>query len=200
MIEKARRVSVMLSVVIATRDNARSLATTLAMLVPGAMRGIVREVIVADGGSTDATVEIADATGCNVLVSMAPLGGRLAAAAGTARARWLMFLRPGTLLEMTWLDEIVPFIEEAEADGGARTAAFHGLGADAGGYPGMKAVSSLLRLRSFARPHPDQGLVISVSRYKALRGHRPGAADPERDLLARIGRRHIVVLHSIARR
>ena len=50
----------MLSVVIATHDSERALLPTLAALVAGAAAGVVREVIIADGGSRDETCEIAD--------------------------------------------------------------------------------------------------------------------------------------------
>jgi hypothetical protein len=190
----------MFSVVIATRDSARPLLATLTMLVPGALRGVVREVIVADAGSTDATIEIADAAGCTVLASAAPLGERLSAAAGMARARWLMFLRPGALLEMTWLDEIVLFIEAAESNGRLGAAAFRRSTAAGVTRPVVEAMLLLPGLRRLSRPHPDQGLVISAARYKSVGGHRPGAHDPEADLLARIGRRRITILHSAARR
>jgi hypothetical protein len=47
-------------------------------------------------------------------------------------------------------------------------------------------------------PHPDQGLLISRQAYDLLGGHRAAAADPERDLLRRLGRRRIVRLRSAA--
>ena len=50
----------MLSVVIATQDSERALLPTLAALVAGAVAGLVREVIIADASSRDATVTIAD--------------------------------------------------------------------------------------------------------------------------------------------
>jgi glycosyltransferase involved in cell wall biosynthesis len=53
----------MLSVVIATHNSERALLPTLAALVSGAAAGIVREVIVADAGSRDATAAIADGAG-----------------------------------------------------------------------------------------------------------------------------------------
>ena len=186
----------MISVVIATFDSATALGTTLGVLVPGAMRGVIREVIVADGGSTDATIAIADAAGCNVLASAAPLGGRLAAAAGAARGRWLLFLRPGTILEANWLDEIVRFTTTSEASGGDGPAAFRRPGART--YSLAEAVLSFSRSAVFARPHPEQGLLIGAGRYKALGGHRAAAPDPEAELLARIGRRGITILQSAA--
>src|SRR5262249_57556717 len=104
----------MLSVVIATHDSERALLRTLAALVAGAAAGIVREVIVADAGSRDATAAIADGAGCRVLASTQRRGPRLKAAAEAARAPWLLFLRPGVVLDATWVDETRRFIEEAE--------------------------------------------------------------------------------------
>jgi hypothetical protein len=67
----------MLSVVIATHDSERALLPTLAALVAGAAAGVVREVIIADAGSRDATCAIADGAGCHVLMSTQPRGARL---------------------------------------------------------------------------------------------------------------------------
>ena len=64
----------MISVIIPTLDSERALLPTLAALVPGAMEGLVSEVIVADGGSRDDTAIVADAAGCNFRVADAPWG------------------------------------------------------------------------------------------------------------------------------
>ncbi len=61
---------------------------TLAALVPGATAGIVREVIVADGGSRDDTEKVADIAGCRFsrlrgAAGRAPEGGRRDARAAT---------------------------------------------------------------------------------------------------------------------
>ena len=66
----------MLSVIIATKDSERPLVLTLAALVPGAMAGIVREVIVADAGSGDATARVAHLL-CETAVRMNSRDGRL---------------------------------------------------------------------------------------------------------------------------
>src|SRR3954452_9319327 len=99
----------MFSVIIATHDSERALVPTLAALVPGAIAGIVREVIVADGGSRDKTEEVADIAGCRFFVSPAPTGARLKAAAAEARGDWLMFLNAGTVPGATWIDEAIAF-------------------------------------------------------------------------------------------
>ena len=96
----------MLSVIIATLNSERALVPTLAALVPGATAGLVSEVIVADGGSHDDTAAVADVAGCNFMIVEAPLGRRLKAAAAAARAPWLLFLRPGTVLDAPWAGEV----------------------------------------------------------------------------------------------
>ena len=71
----------MLSVIIATRNCERALVHTLSMLVGASVAGVVRDVVVADAGSSDETGEIADIAGCALLVSGAPLATRLREAA-----------------------------------------------------------------------------------------------------------------------
>ena len=85
----------MLSVIIPTRESERTLVRTLACLVPGATAGLIREVILADGGSTDETAEVGDVAGCRFLSLPGPLGPRLNSAIEAARSEWLMFLRAG---------------------------------------------------------------------------------------------------------
>ncbi|HXW24054.1 MAG TPA: glycosyltransferase [Xanthobacteraceae bacterium] len=182
----------MLSVIIATDESERALVSTLAALVPGATAGAIREVIVADKGSRDKTAEVADIAGCRILVSPAPLAARLRAAAALARGDWLMFLRPGTTPDATWIAEVMRFVEQAELAGEreARTAVFSP--GTLGRMPGVFA-----RLLP-GRPRPEQGLVIAKRRYEAVGGHRDGVADPEADLLRRLGRGRTVVLRAVA--
>jgi glycosyltransferase involved in cell wall biosynthesis len=190
----------MLSVIIPTLNSERELAPTLLVLIPGAMSGLVREVTIADGGSTDKTLEIADGAGCAVLASPAPLGHRLHAAAAAARSPWLMFLRAGTVLEASWLEEATRFVSEAELAGNGRTAAVFRKSVSAQArQPVIREALALLKFGLLRRVHPDQGLLLGMGLYKEVGGHRE-AADPESDLLARLGRRRILMLRSGARR
>ncbi|HUO21840.1 MAG TPA: glycosyltransferase [Caulobacteraceae bacterium] len=84
----------MISVVIATLDHERVIGQTLAALVPAAVDGVVRQVIVADGGSADATLDIAKDSGADVLELSGPAEARIAAAAAKARGDWLLILDP----------------------------------------------------------------------------------------------------------
>jgi glycosyltransferase involved in cell wall biosynthesis len=190
----------MLSVVIATDNAERVLVPTLAALVPGATAGIVREVIVADAGSSDATTLIADAAGCRIEVTPAPLGARLRQAAASARAEWLMFLRPGVVPDWTWIEETRRFIERAEQSGraDARAAAFRRTGeAETLGSAIMEGVG-LVAAALGAHPRPQQGLLIAKTLYERLGGHLGEDSEPEKRLLSRLGRRRIVMLRSRA--
>ena len=53
----------MISVVIPTHDDEAVLGRTLGPLVAAAVAGLVREVILADGGSVDATLDIGEDAG-----------------------------------------------------------------------------------------------------------------------------------------
>ena len=183
----------MLSIIIATKDSERALVPPLAALVSGATAGIIREVMIADGGSRDDTAEVAEVAGCNFMVTDGTTAQRLKSAAGNARARWLLFLRPGTILDAPWTGDARRFVEMA-----ARPdyAAVFRRGAPM--HSGLRDALSLLASALGARPRPEQGLLIAKEFYGALGGHSETAADTETDLIRRIGRRRIVRLPSIA--
>ena len=189
----------MLSVIIPTLDCERSLVPTLATLVPGAAVGTVRDVIVADGGSRDATLEVADIAGCEIMTSHAPLAVRLREATAKARASWVMFLKPGVVLDAAWIDEVDRFVQQAEAHGviDAPAAAFRAVAAQGFARPLLAEAWSSLRLALGGRIAPEQGLIIPKVLYERLGRHRD-VQDPEADLLARLGRRRIVLLRSRA--
>src|SRR5215207_4869467 len=147
----------MLSVIIATHESERPLVRTLAALVPGAAAGVVREVIVTDAQSRDATVEVADIAGCRVLVASDLLGARLSAAAASARGPWLMFLRPGVILDATWIDETARFMDDNERRDPelARAAVFRRAPATSAARPVLMEALSLACAALGARPRPE---------------------------------------------
>ena len=174
----------MLSVIIATHDSERALVATLATLVPGATAGIVREVIVTDGGSKDDTEQVADIAGCRFLLSNEALGARLKTAAETARGTWLMFLQPGVVPGPSWIDETIAFVDQTERKGEPRAAVF----------APERPIPAILRVALRMIPHPDQGLIVPAGFYKELGGHRDPVA--HKTFLRRIGRRRIVTLRT----
>ena len=183
----------MLSVIIATRDSERPLVRTLAALVPGATSGLITEVLIADRGSRDDTPAVADIAGCKLLAADEPLGRRLQAAANAARAPWLLFLQPGIVLDTPWIGEMRSFVERPARD--FHAAVFRRA------LPAQSALREAVALFVGAiatRPRPEQGLVIAADLYHRTGGHFEQAADPESDLLRRIGRRRIARLSTRA--
>jgi glycosyltransferase involved in cell wall biosynthesis len=182
----------MLSVIIPTADSERTLLPTLAALVPGAAAGLVREVIVTDAGSRDATQKIAEAAGC-VWHDGGALGARLHAAAATARGPLLLFLRPGFVPDGSWQGEVSRFADRAAGGGKAVAAMFRpSRPLDATQGPMAEALA-LLWAALMRRARAEQGLLIPQDVYRRIGGHRD-TKRPESDLLARLGRRRIALM------
>lgn len=179
----------MLSVIIPTHDCEHALVRTLAALVPGAAAGLISEVLVADAGSHDQTEYVADHAGCTVLHEPGPLGRQLKAAAEVARAPWLLFLRPGAVLELSWTAEVRVLVEQAPRQVSA--AVFR---CAASGRGGWREIIMLAAATLGARPQPQQGLLVAKDFYERTGGHSASAADPEREYLRRLRRRQIRIL------
>ncbi len=89
---------------------------TLAALVPGAMAGVVSEVLVADGGSRDDTVAVAEVAGCNVTVVELNAGAPTGSWRRRGRARLgCCSCAPGTVLDTPWTGDAERFVEQALA-------------------------------------------------------------------------------------
>ena len=105
----------MISVIIPTLNAEAGLAETLTALVPATVEGLVREVIVVDGGSTDRTSAIADQSGAQFVERSGGRGYQLMAGAHRARFPWLLFLHGDTVLEQGWERDASNFIEAINA-------------------------------------------------------------------------------------
>lgn len=183
----------MISVVIPTLNAERLLTPTLAALVPAVVDGVVREAILADGGSSDDTRIIADAAGTHLIDAPRGRAAQLAAGAAQARGDWLLFLNPDTVLEPGWADEALAFIERVENGRRDQAAAFFRFGIeDDGVMPRLAEGLRQLRCLLFASPSEDQGLLISRQLYDRLGGFKNG------DLVRKLKRNEIVMLQSRA--
>jgi glycosyltransferase involved in cell wall biosynthesis len=180
----------MLSAIIATHESERTLVPTLAALVPGATCGLLREVIVADAASRDATAEVAEIAGCRFISASEPLGARLRSAAATTRAPWLLFLRAGCVPEPGWIGAAERFMQAAGAE--ERAAIFRRMGEAQAMQLSLPQLLALLRA-ALGRPRPDQGLLIARRFYDTLGGHERDAG-AEAALLRRLGRRRLALL------
>ncbi len=189
----------MISVIVPTLNAEAHLARTLAPLVAGVVRGLVREVIIVDGGSTDATAEIADASGAHFIEGERGRGAQLALGARHARASWLLFLHADTILEPGWVEDASAFMESVEE--GKRplsAAAFRFALNDFGLRPRMLERLVALRCFAFGLPYGDQGLLIPASLYAEVGGYRALPLMEDVDLARRVGRRRLAMLPSRA--
>jgi hypothetical protein len=183
---------IMLSVIIPTHNSEQALVPTLAALVSGATAGLISEVLVADGGSQDDCAVVADIAGCEFLALEEPLGRRLKAAAAKARAPWLMFMRPGTVLYAPWTDDVTRFVAQRAPRN--KAAVFR---RGAGPQTALREALSFL-IAGLGRARPEQGLIIAKPLYGQLGGHSESAANPEAEFIRRIGRRRILTLAATA--
>jgi glycosyltransferase involved in cell wall biosynthesis len=97
----------MISVVIPTLDAEDSLVGCLAPLVPASMTGLVRELVVVDAGSCDATLDIADDAGARIVKSADGVRAGIA----VARGPWILALDPVVRLERGWETAVERHIE-----------------------------------------------------------------------------------------
>lgn len=188
----------MISVVIPTLNAEARLPHTLVPLVTAAMNGLLRQVIIVDGGSTDATEAVVDAAGAEWIRSERGRGAQLAAGAGQARSDWILFLHDDTALEAGWDSEVRNFIERVERGGEPLAAAFRFALDDFGARPRLLEALVAFRCMVFRMPYGDQGLLIPRRLYQSIGGFRPLPLMEDADLAWRLGRRRLVMLRSRA--
>lgn len=182
-----------ISVIIPTLDSARHLPRALAPLVDGMQEGLIREVIVSDGGSRDETLEIADAAGCTLISGEAGRAKQLLNGIARAKGKWLLVLHPQTSLARGWTEEVALFLQFNEA---RKRAATFKLAFDDKSAKG-RLFWARLRANVMKLPHGDQGLLISRFLYDGLNGYRD-VAHEDIDLVRRIGAKRLVFLETEA--
>lgn len=182
--------------IIPTLNAARHLPRTLAPLVDGVAHGIVRQVVISDGGSVDETLEIADAAGCDIVSGPAGRAKQMRAGVAVARAQWLLFLHADTTLGAGWTSEVERFMAHPNATqrAGAFTLAF-----DDDSVAARRVVYwARLRARMLKLPYGDQGLLISRALYDEIGGFRDMPLMEDVDIVRRIGGRRLSLLSSQA--
>jgi rSAM/selenodomain-associated transferase 2 len=185
----------MISVIIPALNSQAGLPATLASLVSAAVDGLVREVIVVDGGSNDATAAIAEETGARFIVSARGRGRQLAMGAKQARFPWLLFLHADTRLAEGWERDAAAFLRGVDSGECAlAAAAFRFALDDQGLRPRLLERLVALRCALLRLPYGDQGLLIPKRLYEALGGYRPLLLMEDVDLVRRLGRRRIRML------
>ncbi|MCZ4352250.1 TIGR04283 family arsenosugar biosynthesis glycosyltransferase [Roseovarius aestuarii] len=155
-----------LSVVIPTWNAEDTLPALAADLMEGVEAGLIRELVVSDGGSQDATVHIAQSIGAEVIKGSASRGGQLRRGADAAQGAWLLFIHADSRLPEGWSKAVLAQIAQG-------TPAYFKLSFDASGLASrLVAGWANLRAARCALPYGDQGLLISRKMYDAAGGYQ----------------------------
>jgi hypothetical protein len=121
--------------------------------------------VVSDGGSTDATLRVAEDLGAVVVHGPPSRGGQLRRGADATQGAWLLVLHADSVLPVGWASAVTAQIAQG-------TPAYFRLRFDAPGLaPRLVAGWANLRARLFALPYGDQGLLISRAGYDAAGGY-----------------------------
>ena len=184
-----------LSIIIPTLNAAADLPLCLESLLPGLEAGLIREVIVADAGSSDATRAIAGASGATVIDCAAGRGRQLRAGADAARGEWLLFLHADTALSRDWAERAAVHMGTRPGMAAAFTLKYR---SDAGAARWLEARANR-RARWFGLPYGDQGLLITRALYNEIGGYADIPLMEDVRIVRAIGKARLVILAAEAR-
>jgi len=156
-----------ITVIIPTLDAEGELPGCLAALGEGLVAGLIRELVISDGGSTDATRQIAEAAGAVLLTGPPSRGGQLRRGAAVARGDWLLVLHADTQLAPGWAGAVADHLDRPEAAPAYFRLRFRARGL----CPALVAGWANLRARLFALPCGDQGLLLRRTGYERAGGY-----------------------------
>ncbi|MEP5728132.1 MAG: TIGR04283 family arsenosugar biosynthesis glycosyltransferase [Sulfitobacter sp.] len=154
-----------ITVVIPTLNAEARLPQCLKALMEGLEAGLVRELIVSDGGSSDTTGAVAQAWGAEVLHGPPSRGGQLRRGCAQARGEWLLILHADTVLQPGWAKQVQSHVSQDDR------AAWFQLRFDHHSIP-AKLVANWANLRSqLGLPYGDQGMLIPAGLYAKVGGY-----------------------------
>jgi len=182
-----------ISAVVPTLNAAEYLPGCLAALSGSPL---LHQIVVADGGSGDGTVAIAEAAGARVIAATRGRGPQLAAGAAAASGEWLLFLHADCRLSPGWEEAIERFV--AAPDAAARAGYFAFALDDPS--PAARRLERIVawRCRKFGLPYGDQGLLIARRLYDEVGGFAPVPLMEDVDLARRLGRHRLAPLSATA--
>ncbi|WP_395644584.1 TIGR04283 family arsenosugar biosynthesis glycosyltransferase [Terricaulis sp.] len=186
----------MISVIIPTLDQASKLDRALQPLVAASMGGLVKQVIVADAGSSDDTLALAEAAGCEIVRSAPGRAKQMRAGAAAAKGKWLLFLHADTVLCDGWIAEVAAFLQQPQAR--KRAAAFRLNFPDSSAAARRAAQLARLRAQVMKLPYGDQCLLISRYLYDAVGGYPDIPAMEDVEIIRRIGQHRLILLKTEA--
>ena len=169
-----------LSIIIPVLNEEAALAATLAVARAGL--GEDDEIVVADGGSNDRTIEIGRACGARIVECEAGRGRQMNAGCAQARGDLLLFLHADTLLPADYRREL----EDLLRDPGVRWGRFD-VDFDEGG-PLLRLIAWLISRRStlMRSATGDQAIFVRRDDFDAVGGYREALLFEDVDLARRL--------------
>lgn len=182
----------MISIIIPVFNEASILEANLTRLT-AVCRDIEHEILVSDGGSTDASLDIAERF-AKTIQARKGRGNQLNRAAGQARGDILFFLHADARIEPATLARIRETIEEQGYDGGGFSNVFQSHNRR------IKLLGRILNLRFFDNDREsnliffgDNGIFCKRTVFKALGGFRDIPIMEDYDFSRRMANRYRVV-------
>lgn len=179
-----------LSVIIPTFEAAADIGASSASLFEGLEAGLIRELIISDGGSTDAIEQIANDLGATFIQGSKGRGGQVSRGAAVAKGEWLLFLHADSQLAVGWSRIVSDHIAGAADNAACFQLQFRATGMGAH----VTATWANMRTRFLNLPYGDQGLLISRTLYDSVGGY-PDVALMEDVALARKLKGRIMLLN-----
>lgn len=155
-----------LSVIIPTLNAENELPATADALLSGVSAGLIREVVISDGGSQDRTLEIAKELGAVIATGPASRGGQFQRGVTTSKGEWLLLLHADSWLSPGWEGLVLSHMNEAPDKAAWFRLRFRARGI----APTLVAMGANFRSRWFNLPYGDQGLLISRTLLESIGG------------------------------
>lgn len=171
----------MVSVIVPALNEAAGIGATLRALQ--ALAG-EKEIIVADGGSTDATVAMAEAHGARVVPAARGRGTQMHAGAQVALGHVFWFVHADTLPPRNAVEYLQAALQTPGVVGGNFGLTFDG---DSLAAKRLTAIYPLLRWLNLC--YGDSGIFVSRAVYEAIGGFRALVLFEDLDLLRRLQKR-----------
>jgi len=154
------------------------------------------EILIADGGSDDGTMELLTRKGARVVSAPRGRGSQMAKGAERAIGNWLLFLHADTHPGPGWTTVIKRFM--ADPDNRFRAAYFTFALDDPS--PDARRIEKMVhwRCQTLGLPYGDQGFLISRDFYDRLDGYQPIALMEDVEMVSRIKNHRLEQLPAIA--
>lgn len=179
-----------LSIIIPTLNAQKHLPRCLDALGAALGSGLIKEVIIVDGGSTDNTIAVASGAGCRVIASAkAGRGRQMHIGAINAKSDWFLFLHADTALENNWSNTLSAQMHLPEF-AATFTLAFDSPSKEAKWLEKRAGQ----RVRTLGLPYGDQGLLVHRALYNEVGGFKDIPLMEDVDIALRIGKNRLRTL------